>query len=162
MEAVLAIRQIPKEGVWIDKLCINQDDTADRRRHIGVIDAIYRSARRVVILLEDVQLNKDEEAAGLTYAGFYKDLCREVADHGLDGEEKNQFIAKYMPCQEQEFRDNGTGEILTAAQSFAVKILSAVVHPRLVRPRVPDGQAREGQQPLVDMFWARWLSRGVL
>ncbi|KAK4153782.1 heterokaryon incompatibility protein-domain-containing protein [Chaetomidium leptoderma] len=125
MDAVMALRLGPDEGVWLDKLCINQDDQADKAAHIGIMDVIYRSARRVAILLEDVQLKKDEEEAGLAYKGFYADLCREVKDAGLEGEEKSQFIDEYFPRREQNLRNNNKGHILAAAPTFALKVLGA-------------------------------------
>ena len=45
------------EGVWIDQLCINQDNEAEKAVAIGAMDVIYKRARLVVILLEDIVLN---------------------------------------------------------------------------------------------------------
>ncbi|KAJ4286359.1 hypothetical protein N0V88_008065 [Collariella sp. IMI 366227] len=69
-------------------MCISQNDLADKIAHIASMDLIYRSARRIAILLEDIQLDKNEEEAGLAYAGFYADLCREIKNAGLEGAEK--------------------------------------------------------------------------
>ncbi|KAK4119799.1 hypothetical protein N657DRAFT_693430 [Parathielavia appendiculata] len=113
------------EGVWIDKLCINQDDPADKTAHIGVMDAIYRSARRIVILLEDVQFDKAEEEAGLAYQGFYEDLCRMVNEAGLEGEAKAMLVSGYIPYREKELRDRGMGHVLAPAKSFVMKVLAA-------------------------------------
>jgi len=119
MDAILALRQSPNEGVWLNKLYINQQDKADTDTHIGVMDTIYHSARRVVILLEDVQLSKYKEGAGLTYAGFYDDFCREANHSGLD---------RYFPRREQELRDNNTSFIRAASKSFIIKILTTRWH----------------------------------
>ncbi|KAK4096390.1 hypothetical protein N658DRAFT_362154 [Parathielavia hyrcaniae] len=124
MEAVMGLRKAG-EGVWIDKLCINQDDPADKTTHIGVMDAIYHSARRIVILLEDVQLDKGEEVAGLTYQRLYEDLARAVNDAGLEGEARSLFIDGYIPDQEKQMRDKGEGHVLAPAKSFIMKILKA-------------------------------------
>ncbi len=125
MEVILALRQSPNEGIWLDQLCINQDDAADKRAHIGIMDAIYRSARRVAILMEDVQLNKDEEEAGVAYAASYEDLSRQVRECDLEGAEKSQFIDEYFPRREQELRDAGNHQVLAAVEPFAIKMLSA-------------------------------------
>lgn len=125
MDAVMALRQSSNEGVWLDQLCINQSDGADIAAHIGVMDAIYNSARRIAILLEDVQLEIDEEEAGLAYAGFYEDLCRDIKEGGLEGEEKSRFIDEYFPRRAEGFRNSGKGHILAAAKPFAKKILGA-------------------------------------
>jgi Heterokaryon incompatibility protein (HET) len=58
--AVLAERASPSEGIWIDQLCINQDDEEEKMTTIGFMDVIYKNARLVVILLEDVILSKTE------------------------------------------------------------------------------------------------------
>ncbi|KAK3313017.1 heterokaryon incompatibility protein-domain-containing protein, partial [Apodospora peruviana] len=125
IDAVMGVRENDSEGVWLDKLCINQADPVDKEVHIGAMDMIYRSARRVVILLEDVQLNKDEEAAGLAYAAFYADLNRIVKERDLRGKEKSEFIDKWFPSQEKEYHDSGRGHELAAIKSFAMNILEA-------------------------------------
>ncbi|KAK4135995.1 hypothetical protein BT67DRAFT_229024 [Trichocladium antarcticum] len=124
-DAVMALRQTPDEAVWVDKLCINQDDEADKTAHIAAMDAIYRSARRAAILLEDIQLDADEEQAALAYAGFYADLCREVKDGGLEGQEKSRFVGEYFPRREDRLHGDGRGHILAAAKPFAMKLLDA-------------------------------------
>jgi hypothetical protein len=73
------------EGVWLDKLCINQADNNEKEHQVGAMDIVYRSARRVVILLEDVQLSVKEEAAGLAYAQFYADMGRAANTGELQG-----------------------------------------------------------------------------
>ncbi|KAB5536160.1 hypothetical protein GE09DRAFT_1063016 [Coniochaeta sp. 2T2.1] len=102
MDSIMSLpvlRQNPDEKlhVWLDKLCINQGDHEDIVAHLGIMDAIYHAARRVVILLEDVQLSGDEEQAGLAFARFYVDLCQEVLVRGLEGEEKGRFVKNYFP-----------------------------------------------------------------
>lgn len=95
MNAVLERREAPNEGVhaWLDKLYINQDDQAHITAHLGVMDTIYRSARRVAILLEDEQPKKDEEKAGLGFERPHKDLLQDVMDLGLESEEKGRFVS---------------------------------------------------------------------
>src|SRR3569833_2632146 len=50
-----------REGVWIDERCIRQADDEDKINAIAAMDVIYRSARRMVILLEDVQITAEEK-----------------------------------------------------------------------------------------------------
>lgn len=59
-EALLKERGHPREGIWMDQLCINQDDDAEKQRAIAAMDIIYKSCRRLVVLLEDVELSEDE------------------------------------------------------------------------------------------------------
>ncbi|RYP74253.1 hypothetical protein DL770_007634 [Monosporascus sp. CRB-9-2] len=59
-EAVLRERGHPREGVWMDQLCIRQEDEGEKRRAIAAMDIIYKSCRKVLVLLEDVVLTDDE------------------------------------------------------------------------------------------------------
>jgi hypothetical protein len=61
-DAILGLRGHPREGVWIDQVCINQGDKDEKQRAIACMDIIYKSCRRLVVLLEDVELT-DEEVA---------------------------------------------------------------------------------------------------
>ena len=54
-------RESSDEGVWIDQCCINQGDPLDKQLIIGSMDLIYRSARKLVVLLEDVSISEAEE-----------------------------------------------------------------------------------------------------
>ncbi|KAH7068387.1 heterokaryon incompatibility protein-domain-containing protein [Paraphoma chrysanthemicola] len=114
-----------EEGVWLDQLCIDQGNEKDKKIHIGAMDVIYRSSRRVVILLEDIQLSEDEERAGRTYATFYEEGCREVKKRDIKGRAKEEFIDGMFPRQEKKYQDRGQGHILAAAESFTLKLLGA-------------------------------------
>ncbi|CAG9981308.1 unnamed protein product [Clonostachys byssicola] len=119
IEAVMGLRSDPDEGVWLDKLCINQEDTREKKVHIGAMDTIYRSARRVIILLEDVQFTEEEEKAGLVYAGFYQDLTREV----VGVEDKRTFMREYFPRREKELQSETGTDISAAASRFCSRVL---------------------------------------
>lgn len=125
MDAVMNLRQAPDEGIWLDKLCINQNDEADKMVHIGAMNTIYHSARRIAILLEDIQLDQEEQEAGLAYAAFYADLSREIHELGLEGEEKRSFFQGYFPRRENQYQLDNKGHILAAAKPFAMKLLGA-------------------------------------
>ncbi|KAM7186695.1 hypothetical protein V8F33_011682 [Rhypophila sp. PSN 637] len=124
VDAVMGLRQSPHEGVWLDKLCINQGEEEEKQGHIAAMDIIYQSARRIVILLEDVQLSKLETNAGLTYAKLYQDLCDEVKNLGLEGEARSKYIEEYFPSKEKEFRSTGQEYLLDGIRDFAMNILS--------------------------------------
>ena len=125
MDAVMGLRESADEGVWLDKLCINQQDSSDKKVQVGAMDLIYRSARRVVILLEDVQLSAEEETAALAYAGFYKAMSLAIQERNLEGEEKAEFVHGYFPRQEELLRQQGKGDIQAAGKLFALKLLGA-------------------------------------
>jgi hypothetical protein len=125
LDALMDFRASEEEGVWMDQLCIDQENETDKKIHIGAMDIIYRSSRRLVILLEDIQLSQDEECAGLTYASAYEEGCREVRERNLEGQAKEEFGNKMFPRQEDKLRDEGQGHILLAVIPFALKLLGA-------------------------------------
>ncbi|KAK4459465.1 heterokaryon incompatibility protein-domain-containing protein [Cladorrhinum samala] len=125
MDAVLGVRKSPDEGVWLDRLCINQGNENDKVTHIATMDTIYHSARRMAILLEDVHLSDDEESAGLAYAKFYDDMSREAGERGLQGAERIAFIDEYFPRQEKHYHECGRDGELAAAKPFVMKLLAA-------------------------------------
>ncbi|KAI9730002.1 MAG: hypothetical protein M1834_006200 [Cirrosporium novae-zelandiae] len=54
--------QSENEGIWIDQICIHQENQVEKIRAIASMDLIYKSARQVLILLEDLNLlEKDKE-----------------------------------------------------------------------------------------------------
>ena len=62
-QAVLNERKSQNEGLWVDQICINQDDDADKAVSIAAMDTVYKSARVVVIALDDVIITDDEAKA---------------------------------------------------------------------------------------------------
>lgn len=55
-EAVWAERESDKEGVWIDQICIDQESDMERTISMSAMDMVYRSARMVVVALDDIEL----------------------------------------------------------------------------------------------------------
>ena len=60
VDAVLAEKDHPRVGIWIDQICIDQSSTLDKQLSIAAMDIIYRSCMRLVVLLEDVLLTEQE------------------------------------------------------------------------------------------------------
>ncbi|KAF1848107.1 uncharacterized protein K460DRAFT_364098 [Cucurbitaria berberidis CBS 394.84] len=60
VEAILSDKDHPREGIWIDQLCIDQNSLADKKISVAAMDVIYRSCIRLVVLLEDVFLDERE------------------------------------------------------------------------------------------------------
>ncbi|KAM0817892.1 hypothetical protein AB5N19_03699 [Seiridium cardinale] len=71
VEAVLAERGVHsdspernehfrREGIWIDQMCIRQNDETEKQQSIAMMDMIYDRCRKLMILLEDVTFNPDE------------------------------------------------------------------------------------------------------
>ncbi|MCJ1377133.1 hypothetical protein MMC17_000225, partial [Xylographa soralifera] len=52
---LLDLRESDAEGVWIDQVCIHQDDIVEKAAASASMDALYASARLVFIAVEDVR-----------------------------------------------------------------------------------------------------------
>lgn len=59
-KALLNERQSQHEGIWIDQLCIDQNDEQEKSITIPAMDIIYSRARVVVVVLGDILLTPDE------------------------------------------------------------------------------------------------------
>lgn len=59
-DAILGLRGHPREGVWMDQVCQEQQEGDEKQRAIACMDVVYRSCRRLVVLLEDVELTDEE------------------------------------------------------------------------------------------------------
>ena len=120
-DALLAIRGIPNQNsykrafgcdradlIWIDALCIHQQDTAERNAQVKIMDQIYamaqmtivwlgrddiftRPAAKTVALMHDLPL---EEAEGMRADSFIID-SRDVDKVGLSGLNKADWLALY-------------------------------------------------------------------
>jgi hypothetical protein len=55
-QAVWEERQSEAEGLWIDQICIKQDSDFERTVSMSAMDLVYRSARRVIVALDDIEL----------------------------------------------------------------------------------------------------------
>jgi hypothetical protein len=55
---ILELRDSKDEGVWVDRMCIDQTNDDEKKIAIGSMDIIYRASRRLIMLLEDVQLSQ--------------------------------------------------------------------------------------------------------
>lgn len=75
LKAVLNFRSSKEEGIWIDQLCINQDNSSEKVRAINSMDAVYRSASGVIIVLEDADLTPDEEYVLDVLSDESGDIC---------------------------------------------------------------------------------------
>jgi hypothetical protein len=52
LSGILRLRNAPEEALWIDQLCISQNDADEKARAVKRMDVIYKSARLVSIVLE--------------------------------------------------------------------------------------------------------------
>jgi Heterokaryon incompatibility protein (HET) len=117
-DKILSLRDSKDEGVWVDQVCIKQCDNDEKKITIGLMDVIYRACRRLIILLEDVQLSKAQEAVGLEYAMLYESMCLEMRGKQLSGAEKSSFVDAY-------WRLNVPDIPTATAMEFIMKMLGA-------------------------------------
>jgi hypothetical protein len=90
VDAILSHKDHPREGIWMDQLCIDQSSSVDKVQSIAAMDIIYRSCIRLVVLLEDVFL--DEQEAKLLQKYDIITLRRFVPE----GNEKHLFTSFYQ------------------------------------------------------------------
>ena len=75
MSELLRQRQSRDEGLWIDACCIQQHNEIEKMHAIGSMDLIYKSARIVFFVLEDLYLSSSE----LDTLGMIKPRARDKA-----------------------------------------------------------------------------------
>lgn len=59
-QAVWEERLSDNEGLWIDQICIDQDSREETTISMSAMDMVYRSARLVVVALDDIELDAHE------------------------------------------------------------------------------------------------------
>jgi hypothetical protein len=116
VEKILTLRISKDEGVWVDRICIDQEDDEEKVIAIGSMDIIYRSSRRLVIALEDIQLTKDEDSLCDKYIQRANSMIAEIKAAGLEGAEKSCFIDWYWTLDESD---------MTALEDLLMKLLGA-------------------------------------
>jgi len=64
-EALVHLRVMKFRALWIDAICINQDDLAEKQYQVGLMDFIYHRAKRVLVWLglpmPDLIIEDDDE-----------------------------------------------------------------------------------------------------
>jgi hypothetical protein len=60
------------EGLWCDQICIPQDDEEQKVVQISLMDAIYKNARAIIVVLNDIEISKFELEAVRDYTQLYE------------------------------------------------------------------------------------------
>lgn len=60
-QALLAERQSITEGIWCDQICINQGDEDEKARAINAMAFVYKKARLIIIVLDDIEVDEAEQ-----------------------------------------------------------------------------------------------------
>ncbi|KAK1526686.1 hypothetical protein CPAR01_13214 [Colletotrichum paranaense] len=59
--------------LWVDAVCINQTDNAERKHQVGIMDIIYRGAEKVVVWLGDEERYHEDICKLIEYFGSSPD-----------------------------------------------------------------------------------------
>ncbi|KAL3421654.1 hypothetical protein PVAG01_05810 [Phlyctema vagabunda] len=71
-QAIKGERQSENEGLWVDRVCIDQDNEVEKQISIGQMNLVYNRARVVVVALDDVMFSNDEVEAIAAYTAEYE------------------------------------------------------------------------------------------
>jgi hypothetical protein len=76
--------------LWIDALCINQDDMMERNHQVARMGDIYRNATRVIVWLGRERLDKTRQDDVLVAITFLKDIKRRSLAEFIPGNESKR------------------------------------------------------------------------
>ncbi|MCJ1399747.1 hypothetical protein MMC11_002949 [Xylographa trunciseda] len=71
-QALLNERSSSREGLWIDAVCINQQDAEEKYKAINAMNLVYQSARETVVLLDDIGVTQSEYDFLQAYLPLYE------------------------------------------------------------------------------------------
>lgn len=83
-EALLGLRDryLPRI-IWIDAICINQNDTGEREHQVGMMAEIYARASRVIVWLEEIIVDGDRGGGEvITNCDHALEVISKAATHG--------------------------------------------------------------------------------
>jgi hypothetical protein len=73
---------VPTDYMWIDAICINQEDIAERNMHVVKMGAVYRKAKNVIVWLGPAQDNSALAISFIEELGRLGRESSETTDHG--------------------------------------------------------------------------------
>ena len=80
LQAVWEERISENEALWVDQICIDQDSDYEKTISMSAMDLVYRSARVVVVALDDLELKEHEGTVLRNHVAEYESLKHVVAD----------------------------------------------------------------------------------
>lgn len=89
------MRQLqPSLGIWCDQLCIDQQDLAEKAVSIGLMDGVYRSARIVCMVIDDIEFSEQEPDYLRAYASQFASHLPEnpYQDDGEEDVRRNEMV----------------------------------------------------------------------
>ena len=78
VRGLLAQRVSSSEGIWIDQRCIDQSNESEKMTAIGAMDLVFKCARLVVVVIEDIMFSGEEETVLRRLISTYEDGTRTV------------------------------------------------------------------------------------
>jgi hypothetical protein len=95
LQNILLLKDSVMDGIWIDQVCIDQDNEEEKANAVQNMDTIYRSASDVIILLEDVNISMtEEEALGALIDSLTRNNVELILLHSEDAEENLHHISE--------------------------------------------------------------------
>ncbi|KAI5357829.1 Putative DnaJ domain, heterokaryon incompatibility, Chaperone J-domain superfamily [Septoria linicola] len=98
-QAVWEERQSDHEGLWIDQICIDQESREETTVSMSAMDMVYRSARLVVVALDDIELDQHEGELLNNHMSEYNAMT-----HVLPGQRFRRKQPPYLESHENLFR----------------------------------------------------------
>lgn len=80
MQAVWDERNSEYEGLWVDQICIDQDSMLEQTISMSAMDEVYRNARLIVVVLDDLELKPHEAELLADHVREYEQLSYVAAD----------------------------------------------------------------------------------
>lgn len=105
LQAVWEERIYENEGLWVDQICIDQDSDEEKTISMSAMDLVYRSARLVVVALDDLELKEHEgtvlrnhviEFERLTHVAANKRFRRQKTPYLESHEDLLQVLQKIL------------------------------------------------------------------
>lgn len=88
-------RMTHREAIWMDQLCIDQEDAVQKAQVVANMDTIYRNASRILILLEDLDIKPDMEQVLELMA---RSPSEPENDADRDRQRRSAFEENYAEC----------------------------------------------------------------
>lgn len=137
--------------MWIDAICINQEDTAEKGYQVGIMREIYLAAMRVV-----VWLGEEGDTARVAWK-----LCEELRDRpeGL-GDSKNPDLGEEKVKKEQTKREEGLERTDKAGEQVAKETKTKQVLKTTNRSKLlMDEKYASGWEACEKLLSTPWFGR---
>lgn len=149
-KALLDEAQSIDEGIWVDQLYVAQEDDIEKKATIAALHGIYKSARLVVISLEDTEVSEAEEAKLRQYLAIFESrntlyYCNdEIMEFGKQN--LRPLIMSKAPSQRRHAMRMMHQELLVRVAD----IRPSRLQPYLESGRISEEEAQEIHQLIIE------------